>query len=128
MASNFPSIAESAIAFGLMLRRWRKQQGWTQYTACSWAEAAGFKTISYGNLSVIEQGKAGELRHKAFLQLEEINRRIAEKDWRISDAYRDAKLIKAAVPIGDEDCPVWGAVEFWSCYIGRRQVPPQLSD
>jgi hypothetical protein len=37
--------------------------------------------ISYGNLSVIEQGRAGELRHRAFWQLWEPNRRIASCDW-----------------------------------------------
>ena len=36
--------------------------------------------ISYGNLSVIEQGKAGELRQKSFWQLGELNRRIAAKE------------------------------------------------
>ena len=72
---------ENRAAFGRMLLNWRRTNGWTQYTACSWAEEAGFDAISYGNLSVIEQGKAGELRQKAFWQLAELNRRIAEQDW-----------------------------------------------
>ena len=62
---------ESRGAFGRMLLNWRRRNGWTQYTACSWAEAIGEPklVISYGNLSVIEQGKAGELRQRAFWQL-----------------------------------------------------------
>ena len=48
---------ENRAAFGRMLLNWRRRNGWTQYTACSWAEEAGFEAISYGNLSVIEQGK-----------------------------------------------------------------------
>lgn len=72
---------ENRASFGRMLQNWRWRNGWTQYTACSWDEEAGFDTISYGNLSVIDQGKAGELRQKAFWQLGEINRRIDAKEW-----------------------------------------------
>ncbi|MFZ0409467.1 MAG: hypothetical protein WAM11_15370 [Cyanobium sp.] len=72
----------SRLAFGRMLLNWRRRNGWTQYTACTWAKAIGEPSmvISYGNLSVIEQGKAGELRQKSFWQLGELNRRIAAKE------------------------------------------------
>ena len=55
---------QSRGVFGRMLLNWRRRNGWTQYTAFSWAEAIGEPSlvISYGNLSVIEQGKAGELQ------------------------------------------------------------------
>jgi len=130
MQSNVPTYEEllqrqdeDRSAFGRMLLNWRRRNGWTQYTACSWAEQAGFETISYGNLSVIEQGKAGELRQKAFWQLWELNRRIAAEDWGpIKDQELKDKL-KGAVPLGDGDCEVWGPVEFWSCYGGLRDVP-----
>ena len=72
---------EDRAAFGRMLLNWRRTNGWTQYTACEWGAEAKFEVISYGNLSVIEQGKAGELRRPAFFQLAEANRRIAEQDW-----------------------------------------------
>ncbi len=51
----------SRVVFGRMLLNWRRRNGWTQYTACYWAEAIGDPklVISYGNLSVIEQGKGG---------------------------------------------------------------------
>lgn len=119
-------MEDPRVQFGAMLLNWRRQNSWTQYTACKWAKEAGFEAISYGNLSVIEQGKAGELRQKAFLQLEELNRRIAEKDW---GPLRDQEIkekVTAAQPLGDDECPSWGAVEFWSCYIGRRAVPAKL--
>jgi len=114
---------ENRAAFGRMLLNWRRRNGWTQYTACSWAEAVGFETISYGNLSVIEQGKAGELRQKAFWQLGELNRRIAERDWgKVLDQAIKEKL-EGSVPIGDKDCQVWTPLEFWACYCGLREVP-----
>lgn len=114
---------ENRAAFGRMLLNWRRTNGWTQYTACSWAEEAGFDAISYGNLSVIEQGKAGELRQKAFCQLGELNRRIAEKDWGAIQSQDIKARLEESIAIGDDDRAVWSPVEFWACYIGRREVP-----
>jgi len=109
--------------FGRMLLNWRRRNGWTQYTACSWAEEAGFDTISYGNLSVIEQGKAGELRQKAFWQLAELNRRIAEQDWGMVKTQAIKQKLEGAIPLGDAACPIWTALELWACYCGLREVP-----
>lgn len=114
---------ENRAAFGRMLLNWRRTNGWTQYTACSWAEEAGFDAISYGNLSVIEQGKAGELRQKAFFQLEELNRRLAEKDWGPVKSQRLKDQLKDAEPLRGDDDKLWDAVDFWSCYIGYVPVP-----
>ena len=72
---------------------------------------------------MIEQGKAGELRQRAFWQLWELNRRIAGRDW---GRFRDRELrqkLEAAIPLGDAECPVWGPLEFWACYGGLRPVP-----
>ena len=131
-AQAIPTYAEllaqqvaSRLAFGRMLLNWRRRNSWSQYTAFTWAEAIGEPklVISYGNLSVIEQGKAGELRQRAFWQLWELNRRIAGRDW---GRFRDGALrqkLEAAIPLGDAECPVWGPLEFWACYGGLRPVP-----
>ena len=119
------SQAEAREDFGRMLRLWRERNGWTQYTACEWGAEAEFEVISYGNLSVIEQGKAGELRQKAFFQLEEINRRLDDaagklagvKSQRLKEQLRDAE------PLRGDDGKLWDAVDFWSCYIGYVPVP-----
>jgi hypothetical protein len=103
---------ENRAAFGRMLLNWRRTNGWTQYTACSWAEEAGFDAISYGNLSVIEQGKAGELRQKAFWQLGELNRRIADKDWGPVKSQAIKEKLENAIPLGDNDCPTWTPLEL----------------
>ena len=114
---------DSRRAFGKMLLNWRRRNGWTQYTACEWGTEAEFEVISYGNLSVIEQGKAGELRQKAFFQLEELNRRLAEKDWGPLKSQRLKDQLKDAEPLHGDDGKLWDAVDFWSCYIGYVQVP-----
>jgi hypothetical protein len=95
----------------------------------NWAEAIGDPklVISYGNLSVIEQGKAGELRQRAFWQLWELNRRIASGDWGpVGDVELRDKL-EDAIPLGDEDAPGWGPLELWACYCGLRPVPPAFT-
>jgi len=114
---------ESRKAFGRLLHNWRRRNGWTQYTACEWGAEAKFEVISYGNLSVIEQGKAGELRQKAFFQLEELNRRLAEKDWGPVKAQRLKDQLKEAEPLRGDDDKLWDAIDFWSCYIGYVPVP-----
>lgn len=114
---------ESRRSFGKMLLNWRRRNGWTQYTACEWGTEAEFEVISYGNLSVIEQGKAGELRQKAFFQLEELNRRLAEKDWGPVKSQRLKDQLKDAEPLHGDDDKLWDAVDFWSCYIGYVPVP-----
>jgi transcriptional regulator with XRE-family HTH domain len=127
MAEFFAEIearqAEARLAFGRMLRLWRERNGWTQYTVADWGKEAGFPAISYGNLSAIEQGKAGELRRPAFFQLAEVNRRIAEQSWgRLkSQALKDK--LKGATAIVDDDGSLWGPIELWSCYVGLRPVP-----
>lgn len=114
---------QARLGFGAMIRHWRVRCGWTQYTVCNWAKEAGFEAISYGNLSVIEQGKAGELRQKSFFQLQELNRRIAQKDYGRIVTAELRERVCCGIPLGDQDVPVWGALEFWACYAGLRDVP-----
>jgi hypothetical protein len=130
MMNNYELALEMAksarLDFGAMLLNWRRLNGWTQYTACNWAKESGFEIISYGNLSVIEQGKAGELRQKVFLQLDELNARVAEKNLTGIKTQKIRKLVEAAIPIGDEDVPVWSVLEFIACYMGLRPVPKKF--
>ena len=119
------SQPEARKAFGAMLLNWRRRNGWTYYTLYNWAKSVGMPelAISYGNLSVIEQGKAGELRQKAFFQLAELNRRTAEQDWGHPGDPDLLKRLETGQPIGGSDVPVWGALELWACYVGLRRVP-----
>jgi hypothetical protein len=115
--------AEARLVFVRMLRLWRERNGWTQYTLADWGKEAGFPAISYGNLSAIEQGKAGELRRPAFFQLAEVNRRIAEQSWGRLKTQALKDKLKGATAIVDDDGSLWGPIELWSCYVGLRPVP-----
>ena len=119
--------------FGSMIRNWRIQQGWTQYTAGNWAKEAGFDTISYGNWSVIESGKSGELRFASFLQFEELFRRLHERDYGlITDELtrkrvEGAQPIRSTPPIAEMTGRHWDAVDLIACYLGRKDVPEALT-
>jgi hypothetical protein len=113
--------------FGSMIRNWRIQQGWTQYTAHNWAKEAGFDTISYGNWSVIESGKSGELRFASFLQFEELFRRLHNNDYGHVVDPVTLKRLDAAEPIYRPDDTPWDAVDLIACYLGRKDVPAALT-
>jgi transcriptional regulator with XRE-family HTH domain len=113
--------------FGSMIRNWRIQQGWTQYTAGNWAREAGFNTISYGNWSVIESGKSGELRFASFLQFEELFRRLHDNDYgTVTDPVTLERLDRAE-PIYHPDDRPWDALDLIACYLGRKDVPEALT-
>jgi len=127
MASMFQAYVDSQAAaredFGRMLRLWRERNGWTQYTAERWSREAGFRTVSSGNISMVEQGKAGDLRAQAHFQLADVNRRIAEKDWGPLKSQEIRQALAEATAIRGDDGQLWGPSEFWSCYVGLLPVP-----
>ncbi len=127
MGSMFQSYVDSQAAaredFGRMLRLWRERNGWTQYTVERWGREAGFRTVSSGNISMVEQGKAGDLRAQAHFQLADVNRRIAEKDWGTVKSQEIRQALAEATAIRGDAGQLWGPTEFWSCYVGLLPVP-----
>jgi transcriptional regulator with XRE-family HTH domain len=115
--------SEARVAFGRMLRLWRERNGWTQYTVADWGKQAGFPAISYGNLSAIEQGKAGELRRPAFFQLAEANQRLFSGELGTITDKGLREKIQAGQPLLGADGQPWGPQELWSCYVGLLEVP-----
>ena len=110
-------------AFGRMLRLWRERNGWTQYTVERWGREAGFATVSSGNVSMVEQGKAGDLRAQAHFQLADVNRRLADRDWGPLHSADLRQALEGAEPIYGDDGQLWGPSEFWCCYVGLLPVP-----
>ena len=112
--------------FGRMLRLWRERNGWTQYTVERWGREAGFRTVSSGNISMVEQGKAGDLRAQAHFQLADVNRRIAEQQWGRIRSPELRQVLQEATAIRGDDGQLWGPTEFWSCYVGLLPVPQEF--
>ena len=114
-------------AFGRMLRLWRERNGWTQYTVERWGREAGFATVSSGNVSMVEQGKAGDLRAQAHFQLADVNRRLADRDWGPLHSPDLRQALEQAEAIRGDDGQLWGPADFWCCYVGLLPVPEAYS-
>lgn len=122
------SQAESARQFGLMLRRWRVANGWTQYTAKRWADEAGHPGLGHSGLSELENGLVKNPRAGVFLALGEQNARIAAQDF-AGVRSRDLKdQLTGSLPIADDETGTpWGPAEFWSCHAGLINPPGWLA-
>jgi transcriptional regulator with XRE-family HTH domain len=112
--------------FGVMLRRWREQNGWTQHTASQWAKEAGFKALDAGSLSKLESGKVPHPRNNTFFLLADLNRRIASKQWGVIRSAAMRQRLIAAMPIVDADGQPWLAKEFWAAFVGLQAIPERL--
>ena len=118
--------AQSAGEFGKMIRRWRERNGWTQYTAKSWAQEAGFALIGHSGVSELENGITKAPGIKVFLHLAEVNERVAARNY---VGIRSRKLrdeIEGSMAIVDEQGQPWGPAMFWECFTGLRAIPEWL--
>jgi hypothetical protein len=122
----------NGLRFGLFMRQWRLKMGWTQYTANDYGQHFGFSTISYGNLSVIEQGKAGELRYKVYYQLGRLNYSFYCKEYEgvkfIKPEIKQKILNTLPIPILTAEDKPWGPVEFWQLANGFLPPPWDLEE
>ena len=119
-------VAENKRRFGQFMLQWRKKMRWTQYTANKYSEALGFSTISYGNLSVIERGKSGELRYDAFYQIARLNYSLNCEEYRKSK--KASQFLKGVTPVSfvDKNGQPWGPVEFFALFHGHMDFPWDL--
>ena len=99
---------EAAIEFGAMLRRWRKVNGWTQYTAKHWADEAGHTSGSHSGLSELERGLTRHPRSAVFLSLAEMNQRIADSDFKGVYTRELLDVLKGSRAITEPDGKPWG--------------------
>lgn len=124
-------LKASAAEFGKTLIAWRGVNGWTQYTIDKWAEDAQFKYPSYGNLSVIENGKNLNPRPTTFIQFGDLNQRIASISQQALLKIKDKDLrqiIKKSKPIETFYCGTWDAQHFFMHFIGLLPRPSYLED
>jgi hypothetical protein len=118
---------EAALEFGAMLRRWRKANGWTQYTAKRWADEAGHPSGSHSGLSELERGLTRHPRSAVFLSLAEMNQRIADQDFAGVRTRELLDQLKGSRAIASDDGTTWGPAEFWSCHCGLINPPSWLA-
>lgn len=118
--------AASAVEFGRMLRRYRERNGWTQYTAKSWAQEAEFALVGHSGVSELENGLVKSPGIKVFLHLAEVNARVAAKDFSGVRTRKIRDELEGSIPILDEQGRPWGPAQFWECHAGLRAIPEWL--
>lgn len=132
MASTYRSLkaaqTDSAVAFGAMLKRWRSQNGWTQYTAAQWAKEAGdFDSPPHSGISELENGHVKNPRCGTFIRLAEVNYRVHVADFHGVKSRKIRDELQGSVAICDENGEPWGPAQFWECHSGLRAVPENLA-
>ena len=119
---------EAATEFGRMIRRWRKQNGWTQYTAKRWADEAGLGgVIRHSGLSELERGITRSPRNVVFLSLANLNGLIHRQEFKGVRSRDLLDQLKGSQAICDEAGQPWGPSEFWACHAGLLLPPAWLA-
>ena len=131
MATTYSLIKEAqdqaATEFGRMLRRWRRQNGWTQYTARRWADEAGLgELIRHSGLSELERGITRSPRNVVFLSLANLNALVHQGDFKGVRSRDLLDQLKGSQAICDEAGQPWGPSEFWACHAGLLLPPEAL--
>ena len=117
---------KAAEAFGRMIRRWRELNGWSQYVAEKWAQAADFCCLSHSGLSPLETGKNPHPRGQMFAHFAEMNRRLAVQDFSgVKDQALKARL-DGAQPMRDDDGVLLEEEQLVGIHLGIRRVPAYL--
>lgn len=114
---------EAALSFGWMLRMWRRQNSWSQYTGYHWAKQVGFGAIAPSMVSDLENGKTSKPRPETFFALAEMNRRLAVGEYGIIWNHELGTLVRGSEPLRGDDGKVWAPVDFWCCHVGLSEVP-----
>ena len=118
--------AAAAVEFGAMLRRWRRLNGWTQYTSGRWAAEAGIDEIAHSGLSELERGLTKDPRVSLYMALATMNALVHAEDFRGVSTRRLIDQLKGSRAICDEHGAPWGPAEFWACRAGILEPPDWL--
>jgi transcriptional regulator with XRE-family HTH domain len=118
----------AALEFGRMLRRWRKLNGWTQYTARRWADEAGLgEVIRHSGLSELERGITRSPRNVVFLSLANLNALIHQGDYKGVRSRDLLDQLKGSQAICDDATgEPWQPEDFWACHAGIKAPPDWL--
>jgi transcriptional regulator with XRE-family HTH domain len=113
----------AAIQYGQMLISWRKLNGWTQYTVERWAKEVDFPFPSHGNLSCIENAKNLHPRPSTFLQIANVNARVAAQDWGKVKSQELKILLDGSQPVRCDNYGVWQVQHFFMLHCGLISPP-----
>jgi hypothetical protein len=119
------------VQFGKFLRNWRRSNDWSVTTAQDWAKACPALIpwplrVAGGQWGNLENGKVHQPQPSTFIQLGVLNECLALED---RGPIKDRTLrdrVQRAQPVRHSDGRLWGAEDWFACYIGKLEGPPEL--
>ena len=112
--------------FGRFLRLWFDSGDWSTKEPGRWAKAVGLPLISNNTVSFICNATQPKTSPKFFTAIGYLNQRLADRDY---GPIKDRKLkdrIAQLQPVCHSNGTPWGAVDFFACYIGQLEPPPEF--
>jgi hypothetical protein len=119
-------LASARLRFGRMVRAWMRSGGWTTKTPMLWAQAAGVPQISNNTMSFIWNGTQPKTSPGFFANLGYLNWRLSQKDYGPITSRDLRERITALEPLQDAKTGIWQAADFFACYIGQKDPPPEF--
>lgn len=119
-------LEAARIRFGQMVKRWMRSGGWSTKTAMDWARAAGLPQLSNNTVTFIWAGSQPKTSPRFFTTIGYLNRRLADEDYGpiANRALKDR--VSSLKPLCHANGVPWGAVDFFACYIGQLDPPPEF--
>ena len=119
------------VQFGKFLRNWRRSNEWSVTTAQDWAKAAPALIpwplrVAGGQWGNLENGKVLQPQPSTFIQLGVLNECLALEDRGVIKERLLRERVQRAQPVRHPDGRVWGAEDWFACYIGKLEGPPEL--
>ena len=119
------------VQFGKFLRNWRRSNDWSVTTAQDWAKACPALIpwslrVAGGQWGNLENGKVHQPQPSTFIQLGVLNECLALED---RGPIKDRTLrdrVQRAQPVRHPDGRLWGAEDWFACYIGKLEGPAGL--
>lgn len=125
-----PHTEESLLAarqrFGRMVQAWMTSGGWSTKTAMDWAKAVGLPQLSNNTVSFIWKGTQPKTSPEFFTRLGYLNMRLAAKDYGPISNRKLKDRIAALGPLCHANGTPWTAVDFFACFIGQLDPPPEF--
>ena len=127
--SQFPPL-ETRQRFGRTLTAWAARNGWIHSTLQDWGHEAGFPTTRDSTFNRLQNGKIEQPQPLTFCQLQQVNQRLADQNFKGVSSRALMDRLKGSEPIATNG-KLWGAMEFFGHFIGELEgpdwsIPPQL--
>jgi hypothetical protein len=125
----FPPL-EARLQFGRTLTAWAARNGWIHSTLQDWGHEAGFPTTRDSTFNRLQNGKIEQPQPLTFCQLQQVNQRLADQNFKGVNSRALMDRLKGSEPIVTNG-KLWGAMEFFGHFCGELEgpewsLPPEL--